>query len=222
MKQFKYIEGWSESVWKSLVVKALRIGWVEGLQKAHQVMGKSAMRQLLVAGLFEDVYPAGFAELDECIAEIEAADYEALCQRQTHHSRGLTPEFFRLAEEACTIGKTYGDAITKELKENTNVGWINPRIYNCLYTWRKMNPKDTNKKRKAFHMKWSGMPECVLDAHTFEGKKKGNDVTLLSGHYENHDVIGKRVMKEGWSGLRLRFSRDPILVGAAPVQISMF
>lgn len=50
-------DAWSESAWKSLLVKALRIGWAEGLRQAEQRLTRSTMEMLLLASVFEDVFP---------------------------------------------------------------------------------------------------------------------------------------------------------------------
>jgi len=205
-KGIKFRDGFSESAWKSLVIKSLRIGWVEGLDMASKVLPPSMMKPLLTAGLFEDVFPASWEELNECLKEIETKNWEALCSRQTHHGRAYTERFCDLEDEAIKWGRLKGTDIMKNLViPNSNLKWLNPRVYNCLYTWAKITPEDVGIKRTPLYLEFLGMPECVLDGHTFEGKRQCREVTLLSGHYENHRLIGQRVMQEGWDGIRKRF-----------------
>ena len=212
MKEIKFRNGFSESAWKSLVVKSLRIGWVEGLDKASKILPPSMLKPLLTAGLFEDVFPASWEELDECIEEIETRDWEALCSRQTHHGRGYTDKFCDMADEAIKMGPIMGtDIMITLVVPNSNLKWLNSRVYNCLYTWVKIAPKDVGVKRVPLHMEFLGMPECILDGHTYEGKRKGRIVTLLSGHYENHRTIGRRVMKEGWEGIKQEFITNKLI-----------
>ncbi|MBN2508507.1 MAG: hypothetical protein JXQ71_17650 [Verrucomicrobia bacterium] len=59
-------------------------------------------------------------------------------------------------------------------------------------------PGDTRRCREGDPTPWTGMPAVALDAHTLEGRKAGRTVTLLSGHYANHRLLGRRVMAEDW------------------------
>jgi len=222
MREIKFRDGFSESAWKSLVVKSLRIGWVEGLEKASKVLPPSIVKPLLIGGLFEDTFPASFEELNECLEEIETKNYEALCSRETHHGRGYTEEFCDMADEACQQGPLVGgDIMNKLMRKKSNLTWLNPRVYNCLYTWAKITPEDVGVKRQPLHMEFLGMPTNILDGHTYEGKRRGRIVALLSGHYENHRTIGKRVMKEGWDKIREEFMTDT-LVRPAWIEQTLF
>ena len=116
MKEIKFRDEFSESAWKSLIVKSLRIGWVEGLEKASKVLPPSIIKPLLTAGLFEDVFPASWEELNECLEEIETKNYESLCSRNTHHGRGYTEEFCKMADEAVKMG-----AIIEHISKQTYV-----------------------------------------------------------------------------------------------------
>lgn len=200
-KPTKYIEGYSESAWKSLAIKSLRVGWATGLTEASQRLSKSTMRTMLIGGLFEDVFPADWKELNECLREIDAQDYVSLCQRETHHGRGLSEKFCNMADEACAIADSEFYKMMNEVRVNSNLTWCSPRIKNCLYTWKKINPKPS-KFRYECNKKWEGMPLSILDSHTFEGKKLGIKMSVLSGHYENHRILGQRVMAEGWDKIR--------------------
>ena len=92
----KMIDGYSESLWKSVVVKSLRIGWPAGLEEASRRLNKSTMKSLLICGLFEDVFPPE-EELQEAMDEVNRFDFEALCSRETHHGQGLyTPYHYTI------------------------------------------------------------------------------------------------------------------------------
>jgi hypothetical protein len=93
-----FVAGYSESLWKSLVVKSLRIGWPIGLEEAANHLPESSMEALLICGLFEDVFPPQ-SELADCLAEIKVRNYFALCSRETHHGRGLTEAFCSLKKK---------------------------------------------------------------------------------------------------------------------------
>lgn len=209
-KEVKLIEGFSQSAWKSLAIKSIRIGWVEGLQKCSTVLSKSELTTLLVGSLFEDVFPVKYKDLEECYQEIKNQDWEALCSRNTLHGRGYGPLFCQMEEEACSSDIKFNEGIVHAIRSNTSLTWINPRVYNCLYTWYKINPTGDNYYRIPFHSEWKGMPKNVLDSHTYEGRRMGQKVMLLSGHYENHLKIAERVMIEGWDRLRQEFINDEI------------
>lgn len=219
-KEITFIDGFSESAWKSLVVKSLRIGWVNGLQEASKKISKSTMESLLLAGLFEDVFPGSWKELDNCILEIKSGNYKSLCERNTHHGRGYTDAFCDLENEAVEKGRSEGYELMKEVQNNSSLRWLNPRVFNCLYTWMKIKPNDENSKRAIMTHQFSGMPECILDGHTYEGKCSGRRIGLLSGHYSQHREIGKLVSFVGhWGIIRKKFLSENIV--PVNVQIEM-
>ncbi len=98
-KPLTFVAGYSESLWKSLVVKSLRIGWPIGIEEAAKYLPQFSIDMLLICGLFEDVFPAQ-SELPDCLTEIRMKNYVALCVRETHHGRGLTEAFCSLENEA--------------------------------------------------------------------------------------------------------------------------
>jgi hypothetical protein len=215
MKKNNYTErfnGFTKSAWKSLAIKSIRIGWVEGLQQASKNLSKSEMTTVCVGSLFEDVFPIKYKDLDDCYKEIQNQEWEILCSRNTLHGRGYGQAFFDYAEESCRFEENlkYNEGIVRAIGINTTLKWINPRVYNCLYTWYKLNPQPNNYFREPMRHKWSGMPKNILDAHTYEGKCMGQQMTLLSGSYENHLLIANRVMKEGWQPLREELKADEI------------
>lgn len=220
-KEVKLIEGFTLSAWKSLAIKSVRLGWVDGLQKCSSVLSKTDMTALMVGSLFEDTFPIRYKDLDDAYTEIKNQDWVTLCSRNTLHGRGYGQQFFDMADEACSSPKEYNEGIVRAIRNQTSLTWINPRVYNCLYTWYKINPNGENYHRTPFHSKWKGMPKNILDAHTYEGKMMKQNITLLSGHYENHLEIANRVMKEGWDNLRNEFDNDEVII-IEPTQITLF
>jgi hypothetical protein len=216
--EVKYINGFTQSAWKSLTIKSLRIGWVNGIEEASKNLTKSELTGLLVGSLFEDVFPIRYKDLDETYLEIRNGEWEKLCSRNTLHGRGYAQQFFDMAEEACQkeLNLQFNEGIVRAIRSNTSLSWINPRVYNCLYTWYKINPEPRNYEREPLISEWKGMPKNILDGHTFEGKRMKSEITLLSGHYENHLEIGNRVMVEGWNPLRQEFLKDDVIVKEIP------
>jgi hypothetical protein len=72
-----------------------------------------------------------------------------------------------------------------------------------------MWPMDAGIKRTLDTTPWTGMPEVMLDGHTPEGKAAGRQITLLSGHYENHLRLAQVLDTLGWEELRRR-AHQPI------------
>jgi hypothetical protein len=194
-----YRDGFSESAWKSLTVKSLRMGWPEGLRQAVARLSRSSVNALLLCGIFEDTFPA-VVEMDGANAEVRALDFEALCARETHHGRGYTDAFCDLEHEAVEAARNEQEAIYAAARGLNLL--LPPRSLNCFYTWIRLRPNDTGVRRKLDDALWRGMPKAMLDGHTLEGKWLGQRVGFLSGDYAQHRVIGQRVMREGWDPIR--------------------
>lgn len=211
-KKVKFIDGLSESTWKSLVVKSIRIGWLEGILEAEKRLPKSTMQNLLIAGLFEDVFPAGYDELNEAAKEIKNRDYEALLSRQTHHGReGMTKIFCDFEQESVARMKIEGNKISAIVRASApEIGFIIPRVFNCLYTWYYVLPSDKGKKRTVLKHPFSGIPFPIMDPHTYEGRRMGQKYNYLSGAYERHYLLGQEVTANGWENVRERFVNEDV------------
>ncbi len=209
----EYIEGFSKSAWKSLAVKALRLGWVQGLERACCNLGKSEMKPILICGLFEDTFPA-INELPQVLEEVRRLDFVALCERETHHGRGLTPRFCELAPEAKAAAQNkVGELFDAGKRHNI---WLSKRALNVWWTWLEMAPLDTGRKRIPDMTEWSGMPRAVVDAHTFEGKVADVGATILSGHYHKHLELSQHVEAHGWEWVREQVHSGPKFASRQP------
>lgn len=197
-RPLRFIDGYSESAWKSLVVKSLRIGWVAGLEEANTRLAPSTMQSLLICGVFEDIFPTA-EELPAVMDEIRGLDFDALCARNTHHARGYTADFCAMEHEAVSAAQTRKRDLWDEARRLKM--WLPDRALNCFYTWLKIWPKDAS-RRPIDKTPWRGMPTVMLDGHTFEGKKAGVIVALLSGHYHNHLELSRKVAAGGWDAVR--------------------
>jgi hypothetical protein len=204
-KPLTLIDGYSESIWKSLVVKSLRIGWPIGIEEAAKRLPYPTVDALLVCGIFEDIFPPQ-AELQDCLLEIRSKNYDSLCSSETHHGRGLTEAFCALEKEACDAAIHQRDALLTQAKDLDIQ--LPPRALNCFYTWLKLSPGDSYVKRRLDDAPWTEVPKAIVDGHTYEGKRRGTVETLLSGTYSNHAVLGQRVMREGWSEIRKEVHAD--------------
>lgn len=198
--EIKYVDGVSESLWKSVVVKSLRMGWPAGLYEAAKRLNKSTMKSLLLCGVFEDIFPAPL-ELFQCKREIDRLDFEALCRRETHHGKGLSDAFCDFEDEAVYEARTNADSLSAEARAWGL--WLPPRALNCFYTWLKLRdevPRDVT--RPIDETPWTGIPEAMADSHTVEGRIARRRVTILSGHYSQHRELGRIVMEQGWRAVR--------------------
>ena len=193
-------DGFSESAWRSLAVKSIRLGWPAGLIEAEKRLGKSYMKQALLCGAFEDIFPA-ITELAAVREEIQALNYPALCARETHHARGHTARFCELKDEACGLAKNRPEAIMLRARQSYSLA-LSPRACNVFWTWHLMQPSDAGKTRDLDDTPWTGMPEAMLDSHTYEGKVARVDATVLSGHYAQHARLSKLVTDGGWQSVR--------------------
>ena len=215
----KMIDGYSESLWKSVVVKSLRIGWPAGLEEASRRLNKSTMKSLLTCGLFEDVFPPE-EELQEAMDEINRFDFEALCARETHHGQGLADRFCDLEDEAVYAARNRKPDIWAVAKEYGI--WLPPRALNVFYTWYKLRSNIVGGKREIDPTPFTAIPQVMADSHTYEGKKMGQAITLLSGHYSQHRKIGQLVQKKGWDWIRKMVHCSGVFeVEDIPKQMSM-
>lgn len=190
--------GYSKSLWKSLVVKAQRMGWPAAIEAANEVLDSSTMESLLICGLFEDTFPAGEVDFKSALQQIRKRDYRGLCARETHHGRGLSDAFCDLEP----LAKAH--AADPSLNDDARrIGfWMPRRAGNCFYTWLTLNPRDIGVRRTIDETPFTAIPVVMADGHTLEGRQRRTLVTLLSGHYHNHRALGHRVMAEGWDSIR--------------------
>ncbi|MFW6145451.1 MAG: hypothetical protein ACOC4Y_01500 [bacterium] len=207
-KNLNLKEGYTESVWKSLIIKSIRIGWPQGIEKGREILGKTKVTDILKASIFEDIFPVGFEGVDECVAYIEQENYRNLCMIATHHSRGYTQQFYDIREEASDTGVKKGYSLMAIMRQNSRLQWLTSRVFNCLYTWWVIDPKKGG-KRSILDVSFTRMPKAVIDAHTYEGKVRGVKWSMLSGDYDTHLKLSKRMdTYEGLVELRKEFISD--------------
>lgn len=193
------IEGTSESAWKSMAIKAIRMGWPEGLRQCAERIGKSTTKSLLLVQVFEDIFPA-VSDLPDVLRQVRDLDYVSLCRWDTHCGRGLSDAFCDLAEEAC-------EAAQKERKWIWDKGkeygvWLPPRALNTFYTWVSILPQESGKFRSLDERPWSGVLLAAVDGHCAEGRRLGRKDLMLSGAYHRLRQLGVLVREHGWEHVR--------------------
>ena len=211
----RLVQGFTRSLWTSVAVKSLHLGWPAGLEEARRHLSPSSFKATLLCGVFEDVFPA-VDELEDAVDEILRGDIEALCRRDTHHGRGLTVAFCALEREAVHEAATAPHEIRERMSEAGLVPFLPPRALNCAYTWLTLAPTD-QALRELDQTPWSGMPSFAADAHTDEGRARRTFTTLLSGTYSQHRRIASMVMEEGWSALRQRVHERGTIEPSTPL-----
>jgi hypothetical protein len=194
----RVVDGFTESAWKSLAIKSLRIGWAEGLRQAEQRLTRSTLQMLLLASVFEDVFPPA-SELPEVVAEVKARDWEALCARETHHGRGYTAAFCELEPRAVAAARDPSRLYSQARRLGL---YLPARSWNCFWTWLELSPADEGARREVDASTWRGMPSAILDSHTQEGRRRGVKMTVASGHYEAHLHLAELVHAQGWPRVR--------------------
>ena len=210
-KEVKYVEGFSESLWVSLAVKAIRMGWPAGLEKCLQVLGKSRLKQTLMVQVVEDVYPHR-SEYAQVVDEVKALNFEALCSHDTRHAvPGLTEKTVPIVLEWCSGKRSQKSEGARLYPAAREVGiYLTWRIFSEFDAWLSVRDEVPKRRRRPIDATgWRGMLEVARDGHTVEGKKeakrRGIDwlVTLLSGSEPQHLEIARRVQAEkGWGGIR--------------------
>jgi hypothetical protein len=75
MSRTQYIDGISEGLWKSCAIKAIRVGWLPGLEAASKRLSQSVLRNVALVQLFEDMLPA-VQDIEDCLKTIETRDWE--------------------------------------------------------------------------------------------------------------------------------------------------
>jgi hypothetical protein len=132
-KAIRYVDGYSEQVWRSLAVKSLRIGWSEG-----NTAGSAEVVTFHSQGA-DDMWLAGrcvpaVPELQDCLREIADKDFDALCERETHHDQRL----HRTTSATCRTKRRRQQKRRSRTcgGEGKKYGLLaSTRSLNCWYSW---------------------------------------------------------------------------------------
>lgn len=206
----------SKSLWKSVVVKSLRMGWPAGLDAALTALSPSAVKGLLWSGVFEDVFPLP-TEIQAVGREIDALDFEALCVRETHHGQGLAGAFCDLADVATRHGaQEYGRLYAIAKGQGAKLA---PQCAHLFYTWLELAGKIVGGRRSLDRTPFRGIPLAMVDLHTCEGRQQGRGATILSGTYAGHRRLGQSVRAYGWGRVRSEVHAERTI--GTQVQLSM-
>src|SRR5262249_25617403 len=138
MGRSQFIDGISEGLWKSCAIKAVRVGWLPGIEAASKRLSRSILRSVALVQLFEDTLPA-VPEIEDCLKAIDAADWGKYLSYDTHHGRGYSDAFADLKDEANNFAKTAPNEIVAKAKHvYPLLPALPPRAINVLYVWAKI------------------------------------------------------------------------------------
>ena len=188
------------NVMKSLLVKSIRIGWVAGIEKAHQELSRSDFLSVCVAQIFEDLWPSSVDEVKELAKRFNDGNYAEVCSFGTHHGvKGLTAEIMDLAQKIKVDNTRCFDFLAKhELRTS-------PRAFKCLSAWLVTEPVEILRREPDLTPWHDGfIPSTILDCHV--GKWRGGKI--LTGTFEGHVELAKMVNKKGWEYVRKKFHKD--------------
>jgi hypothetical protein len=189
---------YSESAWKSLVVKAIRIGWPSAVYAAEKELGRSKVSGVVWVQVWEDIFPAP-EDLPELSAAISAGDWDAVCRWETHHGRqGITDRWFSFKEWGLNEAALRPEIIRSVMRDSYGVTVMPPRGLHCAAIWLRMEDelRGTGRKREVLEVEFDGrIPTAVLDLHTYE---RVCVVSMLSGLWERHVELANFVQRWGW------------------------
>lgn len=218
-RRIEYHEGFSTSLWVSLAVKSVRLGWPAGLEQCERVIGKWKTQNTAKVQIFEDIWPS-VQDLPDVLGAIYRCDWDTLCTYDTHHGRGLT-EWIASIQEGGYDKTTPDISVLRELAETQyRVHSLPPRADCDFWTWHNEIDKlltGPTPRRVADDHPWTGMPPAVADMHTIEGRQNKTFRTVLSGDYPGHKWLAKEVASKGWSGVRDMIHSEPVLVSKGAV-----
>ncbi len=209
------VAGFSRSLWKSLAVKSIRMGWPEGFRRAMEMLRSTVnWRDVLLAQVFEDIWPSS-DQLPEVLEEVRALDLEALCRRDTHHgARRLSRRYAELAPVIeARIFREQGMAkrIGAEARAR-GMPWLGRRALSEFAIWLEADPPAGGKRSLDSHT-WEGMPPAMADMHTPEGRRHKTLITILCGHPDGHIWLMDEVADVGWDWVRRGVHADEPLEG---------
>jgi hypothetical protein len=207
-RKTQYIDGISEGLWKSCAIKAIRVGWLPGVEAASKRLTQAVMRNVALVQLFEDTLPA-VQDIEDCLKAIEARDWDKYLRFDTHHGRGYSDAFADLKDEANSIAKTApSEPMVKARNIYPSLPDLPPRALNVSYVWATIQPRRGG-FRKLDMTRFRGIPESCCDSHTTEGYTKG--YTWLSGTWENHRALGRLVREKGWKYVQERMAEEQVI-----------
>lgn len=209
-RPIKYIEGYSESLWKSLVVKSIRMGWINGLVEAEKRLPKSTIQRFLISGIFEDLWPHP-SEIWAAIDMANRGDYAGLLSIDPHHGKGLSETYCNYHPTSDEYWYNNREFIFEKLKENLPGLYVPTNSLGNALNWMVHKHLIPQKSRTLDETPFRGIPPAFADQHTPEGWERKTPFTLLCGHPKSHRMLGSQVQKIGWDGIRRQVHSEGIL-----------
>lgn len=162
-------------------------------------LSKSDNVSILITQLFEDTFPAE-EDLADMVKQALNLNLNFL-EEETHHGKGLTPQFCDLEKEATKAGKDDINALRWQARRLYGIPFLPFRAGNTFYTWSKLKGQIRAKRRQINFFPFQAMPVAMADMHTEEGRDAGRFATVLSGTYNQHFKIYQIVQAQGWEAI---------------------
>lgn len=211
----KFIDGLSESLWKSVLVKSIRLGWPEGCRQAEMRLGRATSTSIALTQIFEDIKPAK-EEIAEAINLVWKADWDKLCSYETFHGRGMVKQIFaQWTPQRDAEWKRCREDFVEFAKEDLGLKFIPPRMEANVYNWYHYRDMLKPGARRSLDLNpWKGVPIDMVDMHTYEGVKAERFGTILSGNEKGMKWLEAQVQSIGWDGVRSLIHNRPVTKAA--------
>lgn len=192
----------SDHLWRSVVVKAVRIGWPAALEAAARHLSKSEMKRVILIQYFEDIFPHP-DEVHDLELAVAEQDYHKVCTYETHHGKRWTEKIHTFSKaESEPLSDRNPERIKKTAMREYG-WWINARGYADFWSWHRLKEElPFGARREVDATPWEGVPSCMADMHCGEGRIVGNYETMLSGTWDIHRKLGRMVPEVGWEVVR--------------------
>ncbi|MDH7597533.1 MAG: hypothetical protein QHG98_07350 [Methanothrix sp.] len=220
--KYEVIEGYSQSVWKSLVVKSIRLGWLDGLLAARARLTQSAFARLFERGVFEDILPR--REDVSWILEIIHSDdidrFSEVLSVETYHGKFSYSWYNRDYERIGELFKQgYRDEAVARTKQAVPqlIDPVGAAANVTAWIWHLHEIPEEDLRRPVDRTPFAGPREPFVDMHPLEGKRSGRWHTILCGHPRDHDRLRAEVHRIGWEGVRKQVHESPIVPPSFPV-----
>jgi len=182
-----------KSLYKSMLVKSIRVGWVAGCEYASNQLTGAEVVSIGITQLFEDVFPLD-VDLQKCVSEIKNRQWAELCHRGTHHS------VLDYTDKIMDFVDTQTIDESNLMLEAGKLGLrISPRGLLCFGAWLEYGGVKTSRS-----VDFSTCSDCLsiwfFDQHVYGYHSD----YVLTGTTGGHRNLSETIQREGWEYVRKR------------------
>jgi hypothetical protein len=192
------------AVWKSVLVKSIRMGWVAGCEHAAGELPASEVISVAHGQIFEDLFPSA-GDLAAVIGWIAARDWRKICEYGTIHANfELTCKIMSAVDGMAAV-----DGYYSRMAGECGLR-VPPRAMRCFAAWWDCReiPVVPPVCRVADLTPWhpGRIPAAMMDRHV--GRWRGD--TILTGTTDGHRRLSGMVSKEGWKNVRSEIHKNTV------------